>query len=468
MSSGPEKHEDGKKVKSSQELRLVKGPIKAAFELIDKGEKVYIPDARSRIDEHRPASRQAVLDAVSAGMFRSFRHRIGDWPPEATDANIEQWHDENPGHVTEASGYVYQIYGEGGFAVPEAPRDWPQTQEGVTEALIAGRYLPAASNVVPLRAEPVKGRAVPAHLAKYMGRGSDPSIYAVAADCARWAEAGEAPAAHTLAANAAEAAQAVPADNFEAAKFFHARGINVVPKKPGKKHPAVRWKELQKRRVTDDELLAWRLKFKHGLGFITGAVSGTIVIESDGPEGEAVLAEFEKEHGPLPETLTIRSGSGRGLHRHFRHPGYRVTTRANPAIKLDIKGDGGFAVLPPTGRYEVISDTLDIAELPEGLLEFIEKKAPEAKGAKGAKERVTAPQGSRDPNNKGERPYTLRTELKIRAMLRSISIGGQELPKRMSSIYLRGSHSSPFKEMFPGSRTFSRMLWTTMTSMPTI
>ena len=50
--------------------------------------------------------------------------------------------------------------------------------------------------------------------------------------------------------------------------------------------------------------------FDNGVGFITGGISGVIIIESDGPEGEAVLAEFERLYGPLPDTLTIRSGSG--------------------------------------------------------------------------------------------------------------------------------------------------------------
>jgi hypothetical protein len=98
--------------------------------------------------------------------------------------------------------------------------------------------------------------------------------------------------------------------------------------------------------------------FSNGVGFITDEISGVIVIETDGPEGEALLDEFARLHGPLPETLVIRSGSGRGLHRHFKHPGYKVKTKANPAIKIDVKGDAGFCVLPPSphksgGRYEI-------------------------------------------------------------------------------------------------------------------
>jgi Bifunctional DNA primase/polymerase, N-terminal len=171
--------------------------------------------------------------------------------------------------------------------------------------------------------------------------------------------------------------------NFDAALAFHTKGYNVVPQAAvDKKYPAVKWKGLQDRLTQPDELEGWKHLFVNGVGFITGAVSGVIVIESDGPEGEAVLAEFEREHGPLPDTLTIRSGSGRGLHRHFRHPGFTVKTVANPPIKLDVKGDKGYCVLPPSlhksgRRYEVVHDA-EPAELPKGLLEFIEMKAAQA------------------------------------------------------------------------------------------
>lgn len=180
--------------------------------------------------------------------------------------------------------------------------------------------------------------------------------------------------------------------NYKAALQWWERGYNVVPQKViDKKHPRVKWKELQKRLVTRDELLDWYSLFANGVGFITGEISGVIVVETDGPEGEALLDEFARLHGPLPETLTIRSGSGRGLHRHFKHPGHKVKTKPNKAIKVDIKGDGGFCVLPPSGHksgghYEVVHD-VEPAPLPEGLLEFIEVKARKAKApANGSQE----------------------------------------------------------------------------------
>jgi uncharacterized protein (DUF927 family) len=173
---------------------------------------------------------------------------------------------------------------------------------------------------------------------------------------------------------------------YEAALSWARRGYNVVPQKAvDKKHPGVEWRALLDRRVTPEELKSWRPMFDKGVGFITGGISGVIIIESDGPEGEAVLAEFERRQGPLPDTLTIRSGSGRGLHRHFKHPGYLVKTVANISIKLDVKGDKGYCVLPPSlhksgGRYEVVSD-FDPAPLPAGLLEFIAERAAEKSGA---------------------------------------------------------------------------------------
>jgi hypothetical protein len=181
---------------------------------------------------------------------------------------------------------------------------------------------------------------------------------------------------------------------YEAALAWAHMGYNVVPQKaPDKKHPGVKWKELQTRRITEAELAQWRTIFANGVGFITGKISGVIVVETDGPAGEALLAGFEKLHGTLPSTLTIRSGSGRGMHRHFKHPGRKVKTTAHPVIKVDVKGDGGFCVLPPSlhnsgERYAIVHNAKP-AELPQGLLEFIEAAAAQARG-KDAKPHIKA------------------------------------------------------------------------------
>ena len=74
-----------------------------------------------------------------------------------------------------------------------------------------------------------------------------------------------------------------------------------------------------------------------------------------------------------------------------------MKTVANTSIKVDIRGDGGFCVLPPSlhksgGRYEKVHDA-ELADLPAGLLAFIDMKAAEASGASIKPDHVT----SRDP-----------------------------------------------------------------------
>ena len=187
-------------------------------------------------------------------------------------------------------------------------------------------------------------------------------------------------AALTNSSNSMQARREEAQANLQAAIVWRERGYNVVPQKAiNLKRPSVPWKPYQDRRVARAEIQCWKPLFAGGVGFITGAISDAIVIESDGLAGETILNEFEAEFGPLPETLVIRSGSGRGFHRHFKHPGYRVKTVANTSIKLDVKADGGFCVLPPSkhkygGRYEVVCDA-PIAASPAGLIEYIEQRA---------------------------------------------------------------------------------------------
>ena len=73
-------------------------------------------------------------------------------------------------------------------------------------------------------------------------------------------------------------------------------------------------------------------------GVAMGRVSGHMVIESDGPQGEAFLQSFR-----LPPTPTVVSA--RGLHRYLRiPPGYTAKTRH--IGELDIIGDGDQVIGP--------------------------------------------------------------------------------------------------------------------------
>lgn len=112
------------------------------------------------------------------------------------------------------------------------------------------------------------------------------------------------------------------------------------------------------------------------IGLRTGAASGVIVIDVDPRhDGDATLAALEAQEGDLPDTLTAITPS-RGLHLYFRHPGagsYRVPNSASTlGAGLDVRGDGGYVVLPPSrrpdGAYKWLDEGVPVADLPAWLL----------------------------------------------------------------------------------------------------
>jgi putative DNA primase/helicase len=123
------------------------------------------------------------------------------------------------------------------------------------------------------------------------------------------------------------------------------------------------------RRATKEELAAWAWP---GVGIVTGPVSGVLVLDVDGPEGEEELCK----HGH-PVTPIVRTANG-GLHLYFKHPEQHVRTGIRVAPGLDVKASGGYVVAPPTlgpnGRpYEwiVSPEEADLAETPLWLMNLL-------------------------------------------------------------------------------------------------
>jgi P4 family phage/plasmid primase-like protien len=123
------------------------------------------------------------------------------------------------------------------------------------------------------------------------------------------------------------------------------------------------------RRATKEELAAWVWP---GVGIVTGPVSGVLVLDVDGPEGEEAL----RKHGH-PVTPMVRTANG-GLHLYFKHPEQHVRTGIRVAPGLDVKASGGYVVAPPSlgpnGRpYEwiVSPEEADLAEPPRWLMNLL-------------------------------------------------------------------------------------------------
>lgn len=87
------------------------------------------------------------------------------------------------------------------------------------------------------------------------------------------------------------------------------------------------------------------------VGIVTGAASGIFVLDVDPKNGgrEAVAA-LAKQYGDLEVGLDAETGSG-GSHYIFRHPGGMVRNSASKiGPGLDIRGDGGYIVAPPSNH----------------------------------------------------------------------------------------------------------------------
>jgi hypothetical protein len=123
----------------------------------------------------------------------------------------------------------------------------------------------------------------------------------------------------------------------------------VIPIERRGKRPLVAWLEFQERLATPGELEAWHARWPEAnVGIVTGRISGLVVVDVDaGHGGEASLAQLEAAHGPLPLTVEALSGGG-GRHLYFAHPGGRVGNRVGLLPGIDLRGDGGCVVAPPS------------------------------------------------------------------------------------------------------------------------
>jgi putative DNA primase/helicase len=173
----------------------------------------------------------------------------------------------------------------------------------------------------------------------------------------------------------------------QAALDCAARGIPVFPCKPENKRPYI--KGGFKSATTYPGLIRrwWRQWLDAMIGMPTGAVSGVFVLDVDvdeakGKDGEASLMALTERHGPLPETVSNKTPRG-GHHLFFRHPGpgYKVKNSAAKLGKvLDVRGDGGYVILPPSARpdgavYRAVPGRawgeVEVADAPEWLLRLV-------------------------------------------------------------------------------------------------
>jgi hypothetical protein len=153
-------------------------------------------------------------------------------------------------------------------------------------------------------------------------------------------------------------------------------GVENCPS-PGK-HPWVKnWQALA---TTDQEQIArWQVRYPGcNWGVATGMKSGVVVLDVDPRHGgDESLANLPE----LQPTWTCRTPSG-GWHNYYRHPGVGPINNSAGVVGpgLDIRGDGGFAVGPPSANGRLYAwdvdlhpDDTTLADLPDWILARIDR-----------------------------------------------------------------------------------------------
>lgn len=135
----------------------------------------------------------------------------------------------------------------------------------------------------------------------------------------------------------------------QAAVEYLGRGWSVIPVREKDKRPAIPWKRYQSKHVSERTLHEWFDRNPdYNVAIVTGKLSGLVVVDVDPRHGgKESLRALEREHGPLPQTVESVTGGG-GRHVYFSHPGGEVRNRANIEPGIDLRGDGGCIVAPPS------------------------------------------------------------------------------------------------------------------------
>lgn len=165
----------------------------------------------------------------------------------------------------------------------------------------------------------------------------------------------------------------------DAALKYADRGWRVFPLTEGKKAPALikSWNT----RATDskEQIKAWWKKWpKANIGILTGEKSGIFVVDIDPKNGgDESITDLLKDR-ELPNTSTVRTGSG-GSHIFFRYPDEKIKTRRGfPGAGIDICSNGGYVVaapsIHPNGTAYLWANNHKLNDAPQWLLDLLLSK----------------------------------------------------------------------------------------------
>src|SRR5215471_17495975 len=161
----------------------------------------------------------------------------------------------------------------------------------------------------------------------------------------------------------------------EAAREYTKRGFSVIPIQPRGKKALIPWEPYQKERADAAEVERWFTSSPTAnIAIVTGAISDLVVIDLDYEPAKdklkSLLGDYDLSEVP-------RSRTGKGWQLFFKHPGVQMQNRTAVIPGMDVRGDGGYVVAPPSvhpnerrNQWKVpLSD--DLPKLPSALFELI-------------------------------------------------------------------------------------------------
>lgn len=171
------------------------------------------------------------------------------------------------------------------------------------------------------------------------------------------------------------------------------RGLAVIPLRRGQKVPATPHGINDWSDNPDQVPIWWGMEPWANVGIVTGQPSGGVFaidldVHDPAHSGIETLRDWEAVHGELPETWEQVTGSG-GRQLFYR-ASRRVRNSANGELGVDIRGDGGFVVAPPSihpngepYEWSVSPDDCEIADANDLVWEFVDYVRPSSTAGEG-------------------------------------------------------------------------------------
>lgn len=162
---------------------------------------------------------------------------------------------------------------------------------------------------------------------------------------------------------------------------LHDLGFSIFPLQPKSKKPTASWSQYQSAQVDRDQLEEWISTMpRMNVAIATGRISDLTVIDIDSEEARLWCIE----QGGFPKCPIVRTGKGWQLYFSY-HP--KLGNKASVGgQKLDVRGDGGYVVAPPSihpdgPEYEWVVSALDcpMPLIPEWFITLVESPEPAPK-----------------------------------------------------------------------------------------